>query len=619
MDKELIRSMLPHEPPAWYNDWIEVEAAGDLDVDLMLFSAERVSVWPERTELTDMATYRPIKKIWQTRCTCTRCGEDFVTRHIPQQGGVKGFAMYQGEDGCLYPLDPVDGAEPVADHEIDDFGYDSNILEIGELDQVTCPWCSCSVTATHRSRLRGGRKKQILGLTVQNVGMYTTLFCWLTEKLIYDDGTYDLNTYPRDAYVIGERGGITRYRHTKGSAAGFQSEYRLREWEICGTVKDSFGVPYHDWESISNRKIGGAICDRIPFLGGCTGEKTGIEEYIKGGGNYPVTYIKLWYKHKRVENLVKAGWVRMVSQSIGHMADNYGYKYLSTQIEGIDWSKRKPHEMLRMGKAAFKEITGKRKPWDCGTFYHWAEYLDAGGQCPADQFDEYCRNFGASEIEALLQFLRRDHTDFPEALKYLEKQGLTPRDLQYLIDARQMARELYPDRPLTEAELWPRNLRAVHDHLMRLQAVAQDEKKNAALNEGFGKIIDMYGCLEWTDGELCIRLPKKNSDLIIEGKVLDHCVGRYGSGHVKGDGVIWFVRKYRRPERSYFTLDIKMTGGAPKEVQLHGYKNEWVGGTRKKQRSIPVKVRNFVDRWKREVLMPWWLAQINNEQKEKTA
>lgn len=618
MDRELIRQMLPEIPPPGYEEWVRIEGSDDLDVNMMLFSAERVTLWPERTMEMDMSKYKPIRKIWQTRCTCTACGEDFITRHIPKQGGIKGFAVYQGEDGMIYPLDPVDGVDPVADHEIDDFGYTSNILELGELDQLNCPWCLAETTVTHRSKLKGGRIKQVLGCTVQNVGEYTALICWLTAKYIYDEGSYHFETYPRDAYVIGKRGGITRYRHTKGAKCGFQSEQRISKWIESGSCKDSFVIPYHDWQSgVNHEKYGGIVYDHVPFLGGYTGEKTGIEEYIRSGGKYPITYLKIWQKHRNVENLVKAGWAHLIEENITRYA-TYDPRRIWTEVEDVDFTKKKPHEMLHMTKTDFKAFQNNGILWHEDVFGRWVEYHESGGRCTALEFDGYYRQFHASGI-ACLMVLREedDRVDFPEIVKYLCKQNMDPDDLHYLHDAREMARELYPDRELTAAEMWPRNLKAVHDNLVRLQAVMQDEKKSQKLNDGFRKIVDMYGHLEWTDGDLCIRLPRKNADLIVEGKVLDHCVARYGNGHVKGDGVIFFVRKYRRPERSYFTLDIKMTGGAPKEVQLHGYKNEWVNPGY--QRSVPRKVRNFVDRWKREILMPWWLGQINGESKGKSA
>lgn len=123
-----------------------------------------------------------------------------------------------------------------------------------------------------------------------------------------------------------------------------------------------------------------------------------------------------------------------------------------------------------------------------------------------------------------------------------------------------------------------------------------------------------------TDGELCIRLPRSNGDLIREGRVLCHCVGGYGNRHSEGKDLIFFVRHYRRPERSYYTLNISM-GLIPKEIQLHGYRNEAhidKSGSYKRHR-IPKKVRAFCNRWEKEILMPYCLARYGAENKEKTA
>ena len=84
----------------------------------------------------------------------------------------------------------------------------------------------------------------------------------------------------------------------------------------------------------------------------------------------------------------------------------------------------------------------------------------------------------------------------------------------------------------------------------------------------------------------------------------------------KETDVIFFVRHARRPERSWYTLDICMTGSEPREVQLHGYRNEWCG---RKRLRIPPKVREFCDRWKKEVLLPWAAADRQKRKERKTA
>ena len=604
MDKEWMRKALPVSPPPGFENWMHERMAEEFVEDMMLFSAERFRYEDEKGKK---------RSVWVARCTCTACTEEFETRHIKPYAECKSFAMYQGEDGCLYPLDPLDGVTPIAEEEIDDFGIESGTLAISDGDQIECPWCGAGVIVKHRSKLRGGITRQLLGCTVQNVWGYTAVICWLTARRWYEDGSYDLYTYPRDAYVIGERGGITRFRHTAGTGA-YSTEYRLPKWEIATNCRDSFSVPYHDWQSVCNRKVGGCVWKEVQ-IGKGTGEKTGLEAYIKAGGGYPVTYLKIWSKNRTVENLVNAGWHGLIEESITRYAD-YNARDLRSSVHGVDFTKSKPHEMLKMSKADFKEISKRRYKWSTREFNAWVDYYDSGGGCSALEFEKYYHEAEDSGLVALLTLREDDdQIDFPMVSKYMQKQHMGLNELRYLVDARQMAEALYPDRELTHEELWPRRLQAVHDRLAALQAVQKDAAKNRKLQAGFDKIREAYGCLEWNDGELSILLPKGNDDLIREGSVLQHCVGGYGNGHVEGRGVIFFVRKYRRPERSYFTLDINMKAGAPSEVQLHGYKNEHIDWN--KQRKIPLKVRSFVDRWKSEVLMPWYLEQMNK--KEKTA
>lgn len=603
MDREWMRRALPEHPPTGFETWMHHRMAEEFVEDMIVFSSERF--------LYEDAKGKRHGR-WVVRCTCTACTYEFETLHIKPYAEEKSFALWQGEDGRLYPIDPLDGITPITEQEeFDDFGYEAGRLCISDGDQIQCPYCGATVEVIHKSKLRGGRTRQLLGCTVQNIQGYTAVICWLTARKWYDDGSYDVYTYPRDAYVIGERGGLTRYRHTKGGGA-YSVETRSEEWQLATNMRDSFSVPYHDWRSICNRKVGGCVWPQV-CIGYGTGEKTGLETYIKDGGGYPVTYLKVWSKNKTVENLVNSGWSRLIEEEITRYAD-YNARYLPSQIRGVDFSKSKPHEMLKMSRADFRELSRRRYKWSASLFQEWVEYHDAGGGCSALEFEKYFTEASSTGLAALMTLRETDdQIDFPRVKQYMDKQLMPLSDLHYLVDAREMAEALDPNRELTQAELWPRNLRAVHDRLSRLQAVAKDQEKTASLQAGFDAIREAYGCLEWNDGDLRIILPHSNADLVAEGKILDHCVGGYGKGHTEGRGVIFFVRKYRRPERSYFTLDINMTCGAPSEVQLHGYKNEHVKPY--KTRKIPAKVRKFVDRWKKEVLMPFYLQQINKEEK----
>ena len=610
MDKEWMRRMLPEKPPKGYDDWIQRAAQGDLDMSYLLYSAERVKVYPPLKNYMEPKDFEPIKSIWQTRCTCTCCGEDFVTHHVSG-----GFTMYSGPDGQLYPVDPVN-PDP-CDCDAEDLGYDSQFVQLSDNDTIACPFCDSAVEVLHRSKLRGGRTRQTLGGCVQNIGSYTAVIFWLTANRVDSEGLSFIETYPRDAYVIGEKGGITRFRHTSGSSTCFMSEHRLSEWKLSNSMEDSSVILYHNYGSINNRMCGAHVWCSVPYLGGCSGEKTGLDEYIQRGGHYPVTYLTIWRKHRNIENLVKAGWTRLIEGNITRYQEGTS-RILSKEIKGVDFKMSKPHEMLYMTKEYLRVIGQMSRPWTPDKFEAWLEYRQIGS-CSASEFDLYYDQFGREGTQALFDLLRVDQkADFPKVSAYMKKQNASPRDTRMLVDAREMAEALHPERELTEEERWPRHLMAVHDRLTQQIQMGGDPKTNKELESGFLAVVEAYGCLEWNDGDLRIVLPRSNSDLVREGNILRHCVGGYGKQHCAGK-LIFFVRKYRRPDRSYYTLNIDMTSGQPKQIQLHGYGNERHGVNKEHRHKIPQKVLDFVERWKKEVLMPWWLQQIHTDKKERTA
>lgn len=60
-------------------------------------------------------------------------------------------------------------------------------------------------------------------------------------------------------------------------------------------------------------------------------------------------------------------------------------------------------------------------------------------------------------------------------------------------------------------------------------------------------------------------------------------------------------------EKRFFAPN--MTGTIPREIQLHGYGNERHGDHKQFKHTIPQKVRDFCDRWERDVLTPWFADQ----------
>ena len=174
--------------------------------------------------------------------------------------------------------------------------------------------------------------------------------------------------------------------------------------------------------------------------------------------------------------------------------------------------------------------------------------------------------------------------------------------IDYFKDLDELANEPQDD------EIWPRDLRAAHDRLFAAKKLKEDVSSTA----NFEALAQKWSALEWSDGDICIRLPRCNNDLVAEGHTLHHCVGGYGKTHLMGHLVL-FVRHARRPERSWYTLNIDTTGKTPRRIQLHGFGNEWANG---EKLQIPQRVLDFCDRWGHEILAPVFNAVKAEETKQ---
>ena len=603
MDKERIRQLLPEQPPKDLLKWTLGHCDDELGPQYLVWRPVTVPVYSMEHLMTDNS-FKPVRREKAARCTCLSCGSEFYTERIGND-----LRFWVDDCGEWWPIDPSSqGPWDEMDESVEQ-GYPADVD--GDNEALSCPMCFETIRTIPAKNLRGGRLKQILVASIAVVEGYAAVLYWLVQRYIYPDGnTY--NVIPRDAYVLDERGRLHRYTHKEGGGC-FYSETMTDQWRLATNKKDSLDMTYHDWGSISNKKKGGLFFNQVPDLNGTTAEKTGLQAFAEYDGTCSVEYLKLWKKCPALENLVNTGWNRIVNTIVSRSAG--GYPAGATMYDVIDIGCTKPHEMLGMAKKDFKTIRATGKQWDYDCQRLWMAYREAGFT-DAVRFMLYRDMFTDSGMRVLASLRRQYGEEDPEKIiRYLKKQKLRPAEVQYLWDTREAARFLAEDRELTQEELWPRDLHSAHDRLTRAKMLKVDADKAAKYQAGFDAVREKYGELQWTDGELCIVLPKSYEELYMEGETLRHCVGGYSSDHISGQDTIFFVRRYRRPERSYYTLDINMQG-EPYRRQLHGYGNERHGIHKEFRHTIPKKVLDFCTRWEQEVLRPWYRDQ---QKKEKTA
>lgn len=616
-DRNEFAKHLPETPCSEMVSYVNREYYDDLGGNFCVFHRKSVEISTvtlgSSISYEDMERYeKGLKYRRAAECQCTACGAEFTAGWLKEHGERYGIRMFVGDDGMNY-----DGYVPECGEIYADTPWLNNYANYNEGDEITCPYCNEAITLIHRSRLRHGRTYQLMVTSVEVVDGYAALVTWLAHRYIDAKHlTEPTHFFPREALVIDEKK-LLRFKHTKLPNAIFY-EQPLKEWQPANYRNDDFTLhQYHCWGAVNNKYIGSAIFKEIPDLTGTTGEKTGLADYLSSEcGDYPFAYIRMWRKHPNIENIVKSKWRLVLDTELAYLASGSNYNAVanySINTDLFDFREAAPHKMLGISRQASREDL----KWDNDTLrtYHYWQFVL--GDVDIYDFDFWCSELSDSIMRGLADMIAdyNHEYEYTKVMDYILTQADKLQDepgniAQYYIDYRDMLGA----EALTYREIFPKNLREAHDRLAELQEI----QKRSKLKKQFAEIAEKYAELEWTDGDLYIRIVQTEQELVQEGKTLHHCVGGYGQKHVNGTDRIFFVRHYRRPERSYYTLDINMTGAVPKEVQLHGYRNDFCC-------KIPDKVRKFVERWKTEILLPTVAKQNhikankNSKRKEKVA
>ena len=78
----------------------------------------------------------------------------------------------------------------------------------------------------------------------------------------------------------------------------------------------------------------------------------------------------------------------------------------------------------------------------------------------------------------------------------------------------------------------------------------------------------------YDNGKLCVIMPQHCEDIIHEGKVQSHCVGKYIERVAKGEDIILFIRRSAEKDKPFYTLEIRPVMRQLDIVQCRGFENQ---------------------------------------------
>ena len=109
----------------------------------------------------------------------------------------------------------------------------------------------------------------------------------------------------------------------------------------------------------------------------------------------------------------------------------------------------------------------------------------------------------------------------------------------------------------------PRNLTAAHAKMVAESSQKEADKRIAEVKTRFSDIRKQYRKLRnryfWEDENLLIRPARSAEEIVMEGRILHHCVGgdNYLDKHNRGESYILMVRQQSDPELPYITVEIE--------------------------------------------------------------
>ena len=447
-----------------------------------------------------------------------------------------------------------------------------------EGQELVCPLCGAAAGVEHVSGMRWGRGQDAWVVVPQLQDGILAFTEWYCTRRVYPDREIHSNT-PVCCYLADTtQRKIVRCNLYRRGVGGHL--YRLEGWEQTKRLVDRCGAVQK-------------LYDRtLPDLAGTSLANSRLWEYRDSAGQEfcPISYIRLYWKHPNAENLVAAGAGGLLSAGFEAEAERTGYYYTALtynapKLDFVDWKKAKPAQMLRLTKDKLRVVMQKR--WSLQELKLWHK---AEGRMP---FAAYCNALELYGTQELARAVELDAKPL-RVLRYCRKHDIA---VMYLQDYWKMAAYM-GCRMQDEAVRYPSDPRSAHDRVMAAQKYIHSE---TTYGKAFRAMTERCRGLNWVQGKICIRVAETPSELVDEGETLHHCVGGYAGNHTEGR-IILFIRHTRRPERSWFTLNVDVR--TKKIIQNHGYHNEHLNG---RMLHIPPEVTAFVEAWEKEVLDKWVL------------
>ncbi len=476
-------------------------------------------------------------------------------------------------------------------------------------DAALCPMCMEQVTLIAHNRLRNGRSLEcrIPVVWLQADGPYL----WAVGARVtrrFERNSYDgpdwysyLDIEPYEVYqftpgvAVEWKKGYS-WIEGRGWAYGWRQLVRPQEPIQRGGMYGSGPDKYYLWQTDEIEK------SPVKY----SGMDLYLDDVIADGEEAygVIKYLTAYCERPKLELVVKWG--------LWDVANDLVWRR-KTNGHAVSWNGNTPWEFLKISKADWNAYRSSAVA--C------VELLKANRRTfrlPLPELLTIARDFGAVDrwLDKSVAICKRG-VPLKQQVKYIAKQeAYSIRDwsswlytwLDYLDMAGKLGRDVSAD-----GAIMPRDLQQAHDDMVALQRAMRQELEEKALAEKQQAYEQRREALEkkyaYQSGALMIRVPASAGEIIREGNVLHICVGGYAGRHMEGKTTILFLRRRRKPDTPYICIEIDKKDN--RIIQIHGYKNEYLGNGRYAQ-DPGKKFEAFLNEW-----LAWVKAGSHREKKQK--
>lgn len=395
----------------------------------------------------------------------------------------------------------------------------------------TCPYCRKQVVAKSAGR---GHK------TLENKGhfiVYTAYKQRLYAFVIKAYQSFCNEEFEPDYYLSNQYLYVFEKNHMQRFAWTYDSNLQHNNWR---PLKSDKGLPQRSYITKTSYEDSIAITPEQIYE---TDLKYSEMETFSSRGYTQIEYLIKYIKHNNLEYIVKAGFIDIANDIV-------------SGLKGAKIIKWKSNNLLKM-------LGIRKQDINLVKLYNIQElkvYQYAIKNIP-----------NADNIAEIVRIIYRFGIDYIEEIKNLTNLSInqifsyakTTLRLSQWKDYLYMASKL----PGGIGEIKPKNLQAAHDRVLTESNFFAKKHQEEQIQNRFKQLQPLL----FETNELIMKAPESGTEIILEGKMLQHCVGGYVQRHADGKTNILFIRKKDEPDMPYFTIEVS---NDYQIIQCHGYKNE---------------------------------------------